>query len=405
MTMRRRQFLQVLGGAAAGLALGPRWLHALPAADSTTRRLVLVLLDGGNDGLNTLVPFGDDHYHRLRPALALDPRRVHRIDEHFGWHPSLAKLARRYGEGQVAAVQNVGYANPNLSHFRSMDIWESGSLAQPLPTAGWMGRLVDERRAAGSSPMELLAVGELAAPLSQRAQRHTPYAVPGRDAFRIRDGGRMEALLELNALDGTCGAAAAARAVHSASLAQRQMEAALGRKAHSTYPDSRLAGDLELCARAIESDLPVSCFHVRQGGYDTHANQAEPHAALLETLDGALDAFLADLEAFGALERTLVLVVSEFGRRAAENGIGATAGTDHGAASIALMLGAAGGSKGLVGGLHGSPPRLDALDGYGNLVHEIDFRRVYADVVEGWFGLKSADVLGAAFEPFGAVRA
>jgi uncharacterized protein (DUF1501 family) len=191
-----------------------------------------------------------------------------------------------------------------------------------------------------------------------------------------------------------------AGSVEAASASIARLEHALERRPQAEYPDDKLARDLGIVARAIDAELPTLAFHVAQPGYDTHAAQRDVHAGLLATLDGALDAFLRDLEACARLERTLVLVFSEFGRRVAENGVGDKAGTDHGAAGVALLLG--GGAR---PGIHGAEPDLDALDDAGNLVHTTDFRALYADVIAGWFGVDAAAVLGGDFGRAGVVAA
>jgi len=203
----------------------------------------------------------------------------------------------------------------------------------------------------------------------------------------------------INRAGAAGGADRAAESVEDAASAIEELDRALSAPGRVAYPDSKLGRDLALVARAIQADLPTRAFHVAQGGYDTHAGQAETHAGLLSDLDLALDAFLRDLAAVGRLDATLVLVFSEFGRRVAENGVGSTAGTDHGAAGLAFLCGG-----GAVPGLHGEPWRLDALDKTGNLVRTVDFRSLYADVIEGWFGLASEPVLGGPFARAGLVK-
>lgn len=407
--MNRREFLLASTGTAASLAAGPGWWRALPgsAAGTPGRRLVVLMLDGGNDGLNTLAPVGDDAYRRARPALALGERDVHRVDELNGFHPALARTAERFREGGVAILRGVGYPGSNLSHFRSRDIWESASLVLPMPETGWLGRLVDRLAPGGGDPTAMLSVGGVTTPVALRAERHLAYAVPDRERFRVRSGppdaspaeaeARRRMLETLNR--EAAGAPAVSDSVAAASASIDAIERALARPPRAEYPEGDLARDLGIVARVIDAELSTRCFYVTQGGYDTHAAQADVHAALLGELDAALDAFLTDLAALGKLEETLVLVFSEFGRRVAENGVGPTAGTDHGAASLVALFGG-----GIRPGLHGPQPRLEELDASGNLIHTTDFRSVYADVVQGWFGVEPADVLGGAFPRAGVVR-
>ncbi len=398
---------------AALLSAVPAWLQrAATAAPSASERcVVIVQLDGGNDGLNTLAPVGDDLYHRLRPSLALRPDAGHRVDEHFAWHPALSRLARRFAEGGVAVVQGVGYPEPNLSHFTSLDIVQSGTTATPLPATGWLGRAADAAFEGEYPPLTLLALGQDVAPRVLRAVRGMPVAVPrlADAAVRVAPANADEAderarrrVLEALAR-GTREQDSAAH-VAAAARAAKQVALDLARAEDFTpaveWPDSPLARDLQLVARVIDKGLPTRFFHVAQGGYDTHALQAEPHANLLGTLDAALDAFLRELTARKLHERVLVLTVSEFGRRVAQNGFGERAGTDHGAASLQLALGA-----GIVPGLHGAAPNLAELDAHGNLRHTVDFRSVYAGVLQRWLGLDAAAVLGARFNAHPALRA
>jgi len=401
---------------AAALSALPTWLAPLAraAADgprASDRCVVIVQLDGGNDGLNTLAPVGDDLYHRLRPSLALKPGAGHRVDAHYAWHPALARLARRFADGGVAVVQGVGYPEPNLSHFTSLDIVQSGTTAVPLPATGWLGRAADARQPGEYPPLTLLALGQDVAPRALRAARGLPVAVPRLEdaAVRAAPAGADEAdeRARRRALEAFARPAAqpgAATHVAAAARAAKQVALDLARAADFTpaveWPDSALARDLQLVARVLDKGLPTRFFHVAQGGYDTHAIQAEPHAALLSALDGALDAFLRELTARGLHERVLILTVSEFGRRVAQNGFGDRAGTDHGAASLQLALGA-----GIEPGIHGPPPDLAALDPHGNLRHTTDFRTVYAGVLQRWLGVDAGAVLGAPFAPHPALRA
>ena len=402
--IHRRDFLLGTAAAAGALAANPT-RAAGSGAFRADRRLVVVMLDGGNDGLNTLAPIEDDLYHRARPVLGLKKDAVERLDDLNGFHPALAKTAARFREGGVCILRGVGYPGPNLSHFRSRDIWETATLNPTSHPTGWMGRLVDEDLGEETVETAMLSVGRVSTPLAMRAARNHACVVPNGQEFVVPSGSMATPVQELDALQRVQrilngSDALVGGAVATATASSEAISAALKLEARTTYPDSRLARDLGIAARVIDAGLPTRCIRVEQMGYDHHANQAGSHAELLGTLDGALDAFVRDLAALGRLDSTLILVMSEFGRRVAENGIGATAGTDHGASNLVMLLGGD-----IRPGIHGGQPDLANLDENGNLNHAIDFRRVYADVVGGWFGLDVATVLGGEFAPAGVVSA
>jgi uncharacterized protein (DUF1501 family) len=401
----RRAFLGRGLGALAGSALAPGWLSAAARLrpERGARALVVVELFGGNDGLNTLVPFADERYHALRPLLALPRERCLALDETQGLHPSLARLREWYGRGHVALRRGVGYPEPNLSHFTSRDIWSCARTGS-LPSAdGWLWG------ARGADEPGLLALGNDSAPPIARGQAGTALAVRALADFHLGQPG---------ALDGPESAArrAAFEALVAAPRGERECEYTAARLREALrcaerlqgvarsargaqYPGTRLGSDLASCADVLAADLPTRLFHVQHDGYDTHSRQLETQARLLGELDLALDAFLCDLAAQGRLEHTLVLVVSEFGRRAAESGVGLEAGTDHGAASVALLAGG-----GVRGGVSGAAPDLGALDAAGNPVHTTDFRSVLREALGGWLGLDAGAILDGDWPTLDLVR-
>lgn len=389
-SLTRRQVL-VAGAALPACAALPMAAAGGPEPAPVQRTLVVVQLRGGNDGLNTIVPHTDDRYYRARPDLAIPAGRILPLDDHHGFHPALARTARRYAEGQVAVIQGVGYPAPNLSHFRSQDIWDAADDRHPLPATGWMGRDCD-RLAGPLSPLNMIALGRDVLPHAMRAEHALACAVPSLERYRIQAApqgsgdaevdARRRAIEALNppdtggALQPLAAAAAAARASIDA-LAQVAAD-----EAQVEYPRSKLAAELALTARMIASGMPVRHVYVTQDGYDTHAAQAGAHRGLLATVDGAIDAFLRDLAAEGLEDRALVMTVSEFGRRLKQNGVGAEAsGTDHGAASMQLLYGPM-----VRAGRIGAALDLDDLDNDGNPRHRIDFRCVYAGILEDWLG-------------------
>jgi uncharacterized protein (DUF1501 family) len=376
--------------------------------DGDGRILVVVQLDGGNDGLNTVVPHGDDIYSKSRPTLALAAKELKPIDDHIGLHPALDAFARLRDDGRLAIVQSVGYPNPNRSHFESMAIWHTARLEPGAETPGWLARALDARPEAawGDAPAWHVASGELPQAL-RGGQRHVP-TLERVEAFRRRLGvsDPGEAADQRAALDRIAGSSGVgdsdnpllqfvARSAVLSYASSARLEAVLGDSSGdgaAKYPeDYALARRLRLIARLIRAGLSTSIYYVQLGGFDTHADQRYPHEARLRELGASLRAFLADLESSKLGERVAVLVFSEFGRRLREN---ASAGTDHGTAAPVFLLG-----RPVRGSLHGPYPDLAHLDDDGDPKFAIDFRQVYATILERWLGLPAEAALGGSFEP------
>ncbi|MEM6569503.1 MAG: DUF1501 domain-containing protein [Planctomycetota bacterium] len=352
-----------------------------PASD---RVLVVVQLSGGNDGLNTVVPHGQDAYYRARPTLAQKSRAVHQLDEHVGLHPSMRGLAELYEEGQLAVVHGVGHPNADRSHFRSMEIWHTAEPFAPAGRVGWLGHMADQLvgRAPGSLPA--LSVGGGSSLLSMRGAAAVPPMVPSGRGFelaqtssviaderaRLLQRGRSKPGTDLEFLR------AAARTAYDAA---DRMSAITDTPSEVAYPGQPLARELRLVAQLIRGGFGTRVFHVELGGFDTHASQAPVHAALLEQLSGALTAFQRDLAASGQADRVMTLVFSEFGRRAAENG---SRGTDHGRGNPVFVLGSP-----VRAGQHGERPDLGRLV-EGDIPSTTDFRGLYRQLEVDWMDLR-----------------
>jgi uncharacterized protein (DUF1501 family) len=359
-------------------------------ASEDERTLVLIQLNGGNDGLSTLVPFGDDAYYRVRKATRLEPDALHRVDDYVGLHPSLAHLARRYQEGQVALIQGVGYPGSNRSHFKSREIWHTADLRGRAGNDGWIGRLCDQAWAASTLPELSVHVGQNL-PFSLYSPLHPPVVFNTPDSYRwLGDEGAAQVLdssgdrRSSSVLERLRGVMADAR-----SSSARILRAIREYETDVEYAGNRDAQALKHAAALIDARLGSRVLSVVIGGFDTHANQKADHSALLRLLDRALESFLSDLQRSEAGRKTLVLAFSEFGRRVKENGSG---GTDHGKASLMFALG-----KPVAGGLYGEYPSLTDLDDQ-DLRFNVDFRRAYATAIE-WMGGDARETLGAAFEP------
>jgi len=428
----RRQFLRtsMLGGALAStvpLFLEKTFLSLDSMAASTTGQyptgkdapiLVVLQLAGGNDGINTLVPFGDDTYYRMRPKLALPAKQILGINDYAGLHPRLTGLKDLYGAGNLAMIQGVGYPNPNRSHFRSTEIWQTASDENVIESHGWLGRYFDSC-CQGSDPSVGVAIGGQT-PQAFASIHGQGVAFTNPEQFRYMsesasDPKSTDAFMrEINAPapdaahgnDGENNGGSIGMVAGSPSTAGDTVEflqrTALGaqmssdkilaitRKTKSSvnYPNSALGNSLNLVSRLIAGGLPTRVYYVSQGGFDTHANQLPTHDRLMGDLNGALSSFSADLKAQGNFDRVLMISFSEFGRRVAEN---ASGGTDHGAAAPLFILGG-----GVKPGLYGKYPSLTELN-EGDLKFSTDFRSVYATALEKWLGVPSEQVLGRKF--------
>ncbi len=391
----RRRFLQsTLGGsalvAAGGLAV-PEFLlrSALAAPRQGTKILVVVQLSGGNDGLNTVIPYRDPLYRQARPTLAISPAQVIKLNDELGWHPSLADLEKLWQQGDVSIVQGVGYPNPNRSHFRSMDIWHSAQPENPRPNTGWLGRFLDR---SSHETLAALHLGGESLPLALVGRRAAAPSLRDPQSLQLRPGVNSQRLRQL-ALTQQAPNSALEQFVRTGLLTAldasgRISQALKEEPAASPYPSSSLAQKLRTVAALIDAELPTRIYYVSLAGFDTHVKQQGAHAALLQQYAGALAAFAQDLQARGHWDRVVVLTFSEFGRRVREN---ASAGTDHGTAAPVFLLGGS-----VRGGLVGDHPSLEDLDA-GDLKFHTDFRRIYATLLEKWLGADSQSVLGRRF--------
>lgn len=396
--------------------------RAVTGGDGTI--LVVLQMAGGNDGLNTIVPIANDHYHRARPKLALKKGDVQTLDSgEFGLHPALQPLRRLFDDGLLAILHGVGYPNPNRSHFRSTEIWQTASDSHRFERHGWLGRYFDNV-CKGSDPAVGVAIGRQTPqaflgprPLGISLDNPESYRLASSDkrmADESADSGEFlprmsEPSMAEDSLHSESGATINSLAGSSPSgvspidfLERTAMDAQLSsdllrraeRKATNmaSYPNSQLASSLKMVARLIAGGLPTRVYYVSQGGYDTHAAQLPAHERLLGDLAGSLAAFMQDIKALQINDRVLVMTFSEFGRRLAEN---ANGGTDHGAAAPMFLLGAK-----VKPGFHGRFPSLSSSDLLnGDPRFTTDFRSVYAGVLQQWLGTSPSLVLGKSIDP------
>jgi uncharacterized protein (DUF1501 family) len=367
---------------------------ARAAAPERDRRvLVVIQLDGGNDGLNTVVPFADPEYGKLRTTLKQNPKRLIKLNDAAGLHPSLSGFGKLLEKGQLAVIPGVGYPNPSRSHFRSMAIWQTARFdPEEHNGLGWLGRALDGGPApAGGAPGALL-IGDSQPPVALRGRRSVAAALDRPEEFVLAP--EMAALPGL-APAGDDLAAFVRRSTLDAYTTAGRIAAAGATASGSDYPASALADRLKLVAQMLKADLGARIYYTVQGGYDTHATQQFTHANLLSELGGAVAAFFADLAAAKLADRVTLLAFSEFGRTIKEN---ASGGTDHGTAAPVFLAG-----QGVKAGLIGTMPSLSRLEG-GEPVMTTDFRQVYATVLEDWLGLPAAASLGGTFERLSLVQ-
>ncbi|HEX4589425.1 MAG TPA: DUF1501 domain-containing protein [Gemmataceae bacterium] len=389
----------------------PQFLAATArAAEQDKDGTVLVVLEmgGGNDGLNTVIPYADDLYHRARPTLRITKKNVLKVDDHVGLHSSLSGLQPMLNDGRLAVVQGVGYPNPDRSHFESMDIWQSADLSRATQS-GWLGRAVPSLHdKKGSIPA--LQIGPNQLPLALQGapggvvslnqqvpyqldlggdnSRHTPRRKLIEDLTKVKDAGPDDDLLNF----------VRRRQVQTYATLDKLREVLESTNKNNAQPapvvpggeaPSNLNNNLNLVARLIKQGFGTRVFYVAIDGFDTHANQADRHSTLLQELGTAVGNFFQTLKEGDHDKKVVLMTFSEFGRRVKENG---SRGTDHGAGSCLFVAGPA-----VQGGPVGPHPKLDDLDS-GDVKHSIDFRRVYATLLDEWLGVDSRAVLNGQFE-------
>ena len=404
MSPTRREFLKSAIGASAVVSLAPvlpSFLRqAACAADGGNGQrenvLVVVQLSGGNDGLNTVVPYEDDAYGRNRTTLRLDPRGLHKIDSLLGFHPEMQAVWKLYQEGLLSVVQGVGYPNNDRSHEIAMRDWHTAQPGNATCQTGWVGRAIDlmGEQKAGSIPGAF--VGPIATPFALNARRSVVPSIRSLDQLTLHQGRLQAGLISDEA--GTDGLLDHLRlAATSARDTSQRVEQVLDSSAEAgtEYPPFQLAGLLKQVAQLIRARIGIRIFFTELGGggiggFDNHAGQRDNHAALLRQFSESVAAFARDLQRDGHLERVVLMTVSEFGRTLAENG---RRGTGHGDAAPLFLVGG-----GLQGGLIGPHPSLTELDNGAPESHT-DFRRVYATVLDQWLGLDSRGVLGEEYQP------
>jgi uncharacterized protein (DUF1501 family) len=416
-TLDRRQFLSrtlgagaVAGAAHVGLPRHPATVASTLPARARVRAhassvkpgpFVLCTLTGGNDGLNTVVPYLNSDYHRLRPGLTIPGDEVLTLGsldgEELGFHPALSGLYSLYQAGQVAVILGVEYPDPNYSHFVSMDIWQTATVTGD-DASGWIGRWLD---VTGTDPFRALSVGPTlpTAFVGDRQQASTlndntsgGSQMPGQDTYFLKIYKKL--------MTPYHGAVALSNDVGESGInllaVGAAAEAALNAESIPPNPSDRGSGDignqLDIVAELIEYGLPTKAYGVGWSSFDTHSDQLDTHYSLLSQLDAAVENFMGVFPSPVEGKNPVLMIHSEFGRRPEVNG---SAGTDHGSSGVVFVVG-----PGVKGGFYGAQPSLSKLDPLGNLVVTTDFRRIYATILEDVLGYAPASrILGGNFKP------
>ena len=396
----RRQFLSTTAGAAAVMTFGgraPAFLQqAAGATKSDGRILVVVEMAGGNDGLNTVIPYDNDDYRKARPKLAVPKADVLKIDKKLGLHSVMTGFSELLNAGHLSIVQGVGYDNPNRSHFESMDIWHTCQRKDEQRVDGWLGRYLQATADASQTDPAGLHLGEDKQPFALMSRDVRVPSIRSLEEFRLNGGENktfkeaVRALADARRDTGNDLLGFVQSSTSSAISASDRIEAAgMTYKPSSEYPDNGLAQKLKVVAKLVNSGLTTPFYYVRIDGFDTHSQQAAAHQSLLRQVSDSVTAFLNDMIAHGHGDRVLCLCFSEFGRRVNEN---ASEGTDHGTAGPIFLAG-----QQVKPGLIGKHPSLSDLKD-GDLQHHTDFRQVYATVLEHWLKCDSTSVLGKSYK-------
>lgn len=379
--MTRRELLQLAATLPLVVFVDPCPRSLLAASTRSfqqaqwNRVLILVELNGGNDGLNTLIPYGDERYYQMRPRLAIPRERVLQLSEQIGLHDALEPLMPLWQQRELAWVQGVGYAEPNRSHFRSIEIWETASDSRQILDEGWIARLFEINPPPSTFAADGIVLGRRdAGPLSGKTIRTIALEDP--QQF-LAQASRVPSLTQASSNPALAHILQVQRELTHAAVdfAQRLEQSP---PLHATFPPSPIGRQLQTAAQLLAAKVPVAVIKVSIGSFDTHANQLGHHERLLKELAEAVVAFRQAMQQFGHWDRVLMMTYSEFGRRVGEN---ASSGTDHGTAAPHFFLGG-----NVKGGLYGAAPSLMDL-AEGDLRHHIDYRSLYRTVITNWWGM------------------
>ena len=377
--MKRRDFISLAGTFTGGALLLPNFLYALgkqPKVISGEESLVFIQLNGGNDGLNTFIPYTDPLYYTARPKIAIAREEVIGKNNGMAFHPALEGFTAIQQNGDLCVLQNVGYPNPNRSHFRSQEIWQTGSAADQYISEGWLGRYLDLQCAdhQPTAGINLDAIDNLA--LKGVEPNSLTVKNPSRFRPKVQGGSAITT-------SGNPQLDFVRKIAHSATAGAVDIQNALSKSRETTnYPKSGLGKNLSWIGKLIKGNLNSKVYYTSLNGFDTHDSQLYKHNRLLTELNDAVFAFYKDLKQSGLINQTTIVIFSEFGRRVKDNG----KGTDHGTAAPMFIIG--GNNQGRV---IGKNPNLELLDN-GDLQYKIDFRSVYASLLAEKMGFDATNI-------------
>ena len=394
MVIKRREFLQV-GSLATASFMVPKFLKAFEGRNlvpAGNKVLVILQLSGGNDGLNTVIPFRNDIYYKSRPKLGIEKSKVLSLSDEVGLHPALTGLKDFYNDGSLGILNSVGYPNPDRSHFRSMDIWHSGSDSRDYWTTGWLGRYLDAQCHGCDKPTYAL---ELDDTLSLAMKGEEAKAIAMKDPKRLFGTANQRFFKEImqhhkdepgeQPVDYLYKTLA-----ETVSSADYIFEKSKFHPSKMEYPKTELGNNLKTIASLIFSDINTKVYYVSHGSFDTHINQQFQQQRLFTEMNDALVSFVKDLKANGRFDDVLLMTFSEFGRRVSQN---ASGGTDHGTANNMFFIGGGIKQKGIINAV----PDLNDLD-EGDLKYKVDFKNVYATVLNNWLGANDTAILKKQYE-------
>lgn len=391
--MKRRNFIKRSAFVSAGTLLVPQFIRAMQMTGNSigsAKKLVVVQLSGGNDGLNTVVPYRNDLYYQLRPVIAINQREVLKVGDSLGLNPALEGIRKLFDNGDATIINSVGYPNPDRSHFRSMDIWQTASASDEYLSHGWLGKYLDQS-CIDCQAYQAIEVDDALSLALKGANRKALSLKDPAKLYRATRGLYKKQLDEVKHQNEHSNLGylykTMAETIESAEYVFEQSKVY---KTGQSYPNNAFGRDLKLVAQLINSGIDTEIFYVSLNGFDTHANQNGRQNNLLKNYDAAISAFVKDLKSQGNWTDTLVMTFSEFGRRVAQN---ASRGTDHGTANNLMLFG--GSLK--KPGFYNQAPDLSNLDS-GDLIYQVDFRNVYASVLNDWLSTDSTRVLGSRFD-------
>lgn len=392
--MKRRNFIKA-SAIASTSAMIPQFLKGVNleniAASRQGKNLVVIQFSGGNDGLNTIIPYQNDQYYKNRPTLGIKAKEVLKVSDSLGFNPAMASLRSLYDEGLMSIINSVGYPNPDRSHFRSMDIWHTASDSNEYLSTGWLGRYLDSSCSGCQSPHHALEVDDTLS-LSLKGIEKSGFAMGNPNQLKkISDNKFLKSIVHHHEQEHEENVEYLYKTLADTHASANYLyQKSKVYKTKVKYPKGAFANDLKQIAELMTADADIKIYYANLGGFDTHVGQKNKQARLLKIYSDAMSAFVQDLKKNGLLEDTLIMTFSEFGRRVQQN---ASGGTDHGTANNVFLIGGNLKQK----GFYNSAPDLKKLD-KGDLIYQVDFREIYATILDDWLDASPTQILGKQFE-------